>query len=436
MQNRQPFKTSTALKLGIAVACCVIAAIAFWGFESESDGSKIPQEVIRPVKTILVSQASLAEKRSFPGLVQPSRESKLAFRVGGPLVDLNINIGQHLEKGQIIARVDPRDFEINVMRLEAILGQAQANLKALKTGARSEDIARLKAQQDAARAQLTTAENDFVRQKNLLADRAASKSNYDNARRAFEMAKANMASVTQELKKAQKGGRSEEVEAAEAGLKKLRADLTAARHALEDTRLKAPYSGYVSRKFVENYENVKPGEPIVAFIDISTIEVHVSVPEDVIIRREQVSGIHCTLSAYPGRRFEAVVKEIGRNTDSANQSYPLTVVLEIPKDLVVAPGMAATLGISLNSTAKEGVGYLLPSQAILADSLGKTCVFRIDAEKMTAVKTPVAIGKLSNGTVQILSGLSAGDQVVTAGSKFLRDNQKIRILNAEKSNAL
>lgn len=437
MQTKPYYKSRTVVRIGIVSVVCIIAAFVFWGFDSESDGSKIPDPIIRPVKTIKLSQSDTLQKRSYPGLVQPLRETKLAFRVGGPLVALNAGIGQRVEEGQVIASIDPRDFEVNVMRLEAVLKQAQANLKALKSGARSEDIARLRAQVESAQAQLTAAENEFTRQKNLLADRAASKANYDNAQRAYEIAKANFASTTQELKKAKSGGRSEEVEAAEAGIKKLQADLTAARHALKDTQLVAPYSGYISRKYMENYENVRPGEPVVSFIDVSVVEVHSSVPENVIIRESDISKVYCTLSAYPGRQIEASLKEIGRRTDSANQSYPLTVALDVPEKLVVTPGMAATLTILLaGDKNNQTIGFTLPAQSIFADAKGKTCVWRIDTKTMTVVKTEVTVGTLGNGVVQITSGLSPDDQVVTAGAKFLQENQKVRILNSEKSIAL
>jgi RND family efflux transporter MFP subunit len=244
------------------------------------------------------------------------------------------------------------------------------------------------------------------------------------------MAKANLESLSQELKKAQSGGRVEEIEAAEAGIKKLRADLNAANHALEDTQLKAPYDGYISAKFVENYENVQPGMPIVGFIDLSSVEVHTSVPEEIIIHKGDITHIQSTVSAYPGKKFEASIKEIGRKTDSANQSYPFTVVLDLPENLVVSPGMAATLSITLANSSKPAKGVLLPSQAIFADPTGKTCVWRIDTEKMIVIKTPVTIGTLKNGTVQVLSELSPGDRIVTAGARFLQENQKIRILNA------
>lgn len=428
MQKTRSLSKTTVMKLSIGIIC-VIGIIAFFGFSHTSTGSKVPKPVIRPVKAMQLMQSTISETRSFPGLVKAVRETKLAFRVGGPLVALDAHIGQYVTKGSILARIDPRDFKVNVMRLEAILSQAHANLDALKKGARSEDVARLKAQLTSAQAQLTTAENDFIRQKNLLADKAASKARYDNAQKAYQMAKANLEAMSQELKKAQRGGRIEELTAAEAGIKKLRADLAAARNALEDTELKAPYDGYVSKLFVENYENVKSGAPVISFIDVSKVEVHTAVPEDIIIRKSSISQIHCTLTAYPGERFDAEIKEVGRKTDSANQSYPFSVFLDVPEGHAVTPGMVATLTLSLKSPEDKRQGFLVPSQAIYAGPEGKSFIWRIDTKTMMVEKTPVTIGALKNDSIQILAGLDAGNLIVTAGAKFLRDNQKIRILN-------
>lgn len=110
-----------------------------------------------------MSEGSTNEIRSFPGLVKAASDTKLAFRVGGPLIQFDVRIGQRVVKGDVIARIDPRDFEINVMRLTATLDEARANLKAMRVGARAEDIALLEADLRAAQARLTEAKNSHKR---------------------------------------------------------------------------------------------------------------------------------------------------------------------------------------------------------------------------------------------------------------------------------
>ncbi len=406
----------------------IVGGGLFWGFGATAREVEETEQVVRPVKTISLSETTFMETRSFPGLVNAARETNLAFRVSGPLVAFDVRIGRHVDAGDVLARIDPRDFEINRTRLEAALGEARASLKAMRTGARGEDIARLEAQISAARARLKNAETDFARWENLLADKAISQSRYDGAKVALDTARANVEVLVQEMNKARSGARREDIEAAEARIRRLAADVKAAEHALEDTKLKAPFSGYVSRRFVENYENIRAGAPVVAFLDVSTVEVHTAVPEDLLIRRASIEKIYCTLDAYPGQRFDAKVKEIGRKTDNANQSYPLVVILDIPEGLIVEPGMAAALQVSLKSPTHQESGFVLPAGAVFADADGRSCVWRVDAENMQVGKRPVTTGQLSGNTIQILSGLDAGDRVVTAGARFLREGQKVRIL--------
>ena len=81
--------------------------------------------MVRPVKTIRMSAADIDEIRSFPGLVKPTREIDLAFRVGGPLIEFDVRIGQRIARGEIIARIDPRDFEIDMARISALLAESR-----------------------------------------------------------------------------------------------------------------------------------------------------------------------------------------------------------------------------------------------------------------------------------------------------------------------
>ena len=417
---------------GLTIAVAFLFIGAAWFFRSSAETSVPADAIVRPVKTLILAKTASTETRSFPGLVKAARETRLAFRVSGPLVAFDVRIGEQVKAGDVLARIDPRDFEINVMRLSAALGEARAGLKAMKSGARAEDIARLEAELTAARARLTNAQKDFRRQQNLLAEQAVSQVQFDNSQTALDAAGAGVEVLVQQLKAARKGARAEDVEAAEAGIRRLTADLRAAKNALEDTRLRAPFDGVVSHKFVENFENIGAGAPIVSFLDLSSVEVETSVPEELLIRRTAISDIACTMEAYRGKRFPAVIKEIGRKTETANQSYPLTVILRLPENLVAEPGMAATLHIALGEGKDSSSGFSLPLGAVFADPQGHSCVWRVDEVSLQVVRTPVSTGMVSNDLIFIDKGLSAGDRIVTAGARFLRDGQKVRLLEKKQ----
>lgn len=409
----------------------LLGTALIWDFSATANNKEVPKPLDRPVKAMYLLKTAVTETRSFPGIVKAAAETELAFRVSGPLIEFNAQIGQRVEKGDLIARIDPRDFEINVKRLSAAVEEARANLKAMRAGARAEDIARIEADLNAARAHLIETKKKLSRNKKLIVHNAVSQAQLEHAQAENDMAKAKIDAMLQKLKKARSGARVEDIVAAEARIKILLSDLEAAKHALADTKLTAPFSGYINRKNVENYENVEDGESVVSLLDFSNVEVHTVIPEDLVIRSPDVTNIYCILDAYPGRRLEAVIKEVGRNIDSTNQSYPLTAILHLPEDIVVEPGMAATLSIDLRTPAHLCTGFILPTASVFADTDGRPCVWRIDPQTMRVITTKVKTGTLSGNSIHILSGLKAGDRVVTAGAKFLRDNQQIRILDME-----
>ncbi len=432
MRTHKLFKKKTVTGL-IAVGCtALLGGVLFWVLGATADNKKAPEPMIRLVKTMVLHEKALTETRSFPGLVKAASETTLAFRVAGPLIDFDIRIGQQVEKGDVIARIDPRDFEVRVMRLSAALEEGRANLKAMRSGARAEDIAVLEDRLIAARSQMTESKRNLERQKSLLRDHAVSQAQYDSAKSAFDTAEANVNSLLQELKKARIGARMEDIEAAEARIRSLSADLKAAQNQLDDTRLTAPFKGYINQKHVEKHEYVKDGDPIVSLLDFSSVEVRTAIPEDLVIRRSEFNKISCTLDAYTGHFFEAAIKEVGRKTDSANQSYHMAVTLHVPEDIVVEPGMAATLNISLGKLEDRATGFVLPTVSVFADAEGNSCVWRIEPKTMRVIRTRVATGDLSGDSINVISGLNSGDRVVTAGARFLRDGQEVRILHKER----
>lgn len=367
---------------GIFVSFSTAAVLTTLGFLAgcgSSSANGAPEGVVqgRPVKVMTVTGGDPRENRAFPGIVKADREIDLAFRVGGPLIEYDLNIGQKVQKGQTLARIDPRDFEIRVQKLSA--------------------------EYKAAEARLADAERDFERQKNLLKESAASQSQYDK---------------TQML-----------VETTRAGIDSLKADLAAAKNALADTRLTAPFDGVLNHKFTENHETVAPGAPVVSLLDVSAIEVATAVPEDIVIREADIVEIYATLDAHPDRNISASLKETGRQTDNANQSYPMTVTLQVPKTITVAPGMAASVHLVLRNPHGGGDGIYLPTAAVFSDTNGVTCVWRVEPDTLDTEKVKVETGALRGDEILVTSGIEAGDRVVSAGARFLVEGQKIRILN-------
>ena len=170
--------------------------------------------------------------KSYPGVVRANCEAQLAFRVGGPLVAVNVRPGDRVKQGQLLMQIDQRDFRDNISVLEAQLEGVRANRQ--------------------------RTEKDFERISTLFRQEVAADMDFDNAKSAFE--------------------------AAVAGVHTLEAQLRIARHRLQDTSLPAPFSGVITEQKIELYEMVQPGQVVLGIQDISELEVEIRVPEDDMIR--------------------------------------------------------------------------------------------------------------------------------------------------------
>ncbi|MDD4071483.1 MAG: efflux RND transporter periplasmic adaptor subunit, partial [Desulfobacterales bacterium] len=314
----------------------------------------------RAVKVMQIKRVSENKVLSFPGISNASREVKLSFRVSGPVQALPVKIGQHVHQGEMIARIDPRDYQLAISRLEAAMDEAGANLSAMRHGARKQDILALNAKLSAAKAKQAEATLMYRRYDALYKEKAVAKAVLDNANSSFEAAAAQTEAITQELEKARQGSRQEEIDAMNARLSGIRSQLNQARNALSDTVLSAPFSGYISQKLIENFETVRAGQPIVLFLDVSQIEVTVGIPEELVVQKSAFQDFSCEFDTYPGKRFAAVLKEIGKKPRPSNQTYPVTVTIQPGADTArLQPGMAATLRFSVPSE-KEHRPIILP----------------------------------------------------------------------------
>lgn len=421
-------------RISIGALALLLAAVLAAGVSTLRSGAAGPArekavEEARLVKTVEVPSGQAVFQRSFPGVTRASRETRLAFRVPGPIDRFDVKVGQRVAKGTLLARIDPRDFELAVARVEAGLAEARAGLKAMRTGARAEDVQALEAKLEGARAQRDEARRTYDRVKALYQEKAAAQAQYEAAMAGAEVAEAAVKAVEQELEKAKSGARVEEIEGMEAKIAMLQTQRAAAENALADTQLLAPFDGYVAQKFTETFETVAAGQPIVTLLQCETIEVTVGAPEDVIIQQDRFRRFQVELDAYPGQLYEAELYEIGPAIQLGKLSYPLTVRMAAPQDCIVRPGMTATVRIGLGAPGAETL-VTLPLAAALRDADGNCHVWVVDPATDQVRKRAVTVGELGSRGLEIRSGLMPGERVVSAGASFLHDGQQVRLENS------
>ncbi len=257
---------------------------------------------------------------------------------------------------------------------------------------------------DAAMARYREAEQQFRRYKELYARNQVSKAEFDRYQAARDMAKAK---------------------------------LDDAANALCDTTLRAPFTGIIAKRYVENYYKVQAKEPIVDLQDISRIEILVDLPELVMataIRSRNDYQVKASFEAIPGQEFPLELKEFATEADPATHTYQVVLVMDQPQEANIYPGMTAKVTSTLKPGKKQqDTAIYIPAIAVLDTSGNQPYVWVFDAKEGTVHRRDVKIGNLSgSSSIHILAGLKPGEQIAIAGITKLREGMKVRPWEKQK----
>ena len=330
---------------------------------------------VRPVKIMTVGADNGQVTWEFPGKVAAIRDVELAFEVQGKIIELPVEDGLEANEGDLLARLDPKDYE---------------------------------AARDAA-----------------VANRRAMRSAYNRAKKIFE----------------QGAGSQAEVDKTERDILVAEQDLVKAQKALDDTVLKAPYTGVVASKIAEDFQNVRAKEPILIFQDTSTLEIDVNVPERDFVhmtpglslqQRTEALRPKIAVSSIPGNEFPARLKSFTTTADPVTRTYKATFIFENIPAFNLLPGMTARIILRPEAGLLHGTprvsGLQIPAVATAADENGNAYVWRIDAATMKVARTPVTLGEMSGADIRVTTGIEPGDQIAISGVAHLQEGMQVRPL--------
>lgn len=375
IRNQRPITFGSAL-------CTIVLALLIAGCGKE----EAPKETVaRPVKAIKVGDIGQVGGRTFPGQAQATREANLSFRVSGPLITFPVKVGDEVEEGQVLSRIDPRDYQVNLNNVQGQLDRTKA-----------------------------------------IAARAESE--YKRELKIFQEDPGATSKTTVDLKREQR-------DSARANIKSLQASVAAAKDQLSYTYLRAPYKGTITATYVENFEDVRPKQAIVRVLDHSRIEMVINIPESLISNAPYVKKVFVRFDAFPDREIEATIKEVGREASQTTRTYPVTLIMDQPSDITILPGMAGkTVRVEGNLPDQvKSAGIEVPVSATFSpDETGKTYLWVIDEQTKTVKRREIKTGRLTDRGIAVQEGLKAGEWVATAGAHYLREGQQVRILDEKR----
>jgi RND family efflux transporter MFP subunit len=366
------------VRLVILVIALAIFSIGCSSQETES------KPKVRPVRAIQVSEPQLLGGRWFPGQAEPTEEIDLAFRVGGPLISRPINVGDVVRTGQVLAQIDPQDYSV---RLENVQGQLGIAMRELELAVKEyKRLTRIRKEDPG----------------------AISEAAIDRALAARDRSR-------------------EEI-------KSLKASVQHAKDRLSYTELEAPFDGTIVGIYVENFQDVKPKQPVVRLINLTRIEMWVDIPEQLISRAPFIKSLRVRFDTFPGRELSATIKEIGKEATQATGTYPVNLIMDQPSDFTILPGMAGEVMAEIELPSdytgdlESSIGVEIPVSAVFSDKNGKhSYVWVVSDGDQTIQRREVQTGRVSDDGILIRDGLQAGEWVVTAGVAYLEEGQKVRL---------
>lgn len=394
------------------------------------------------VATKTVEKRTITEQITANGKVQPETEVKISPDVSGEIIEMNVQEGDEVKKGQLLVVIKPDIYIQSLNQSQAALSSAQARL---------------------AQAEARQIESDlsFKRAQTLFKQQAIPESDFESAQASYKVAQS-------------------EVSAAKFAVKSAEASVAQAQEQLVKTKIYAPIDGTISRRNVEKGErvvgtNMYAGTEMLDIANLNLMEVKVDVNENDIVRVNLNDTALVEVDAYLGRKFKGIVTEIANSANVAgasadqvtNFSVKILLLESSYKDLVdtvggnkypFRPGMSATVDIQ-TETRKDVIA--VPIQAVTTRSLNENSAKKSDADKTTAEnddlkitknepkteedkkvevvflykdgkvkKQPVKTGIQDSENIEITEGLNAGDEIVVAPfnaiNKLLNDSSVVK----------
>lgn len=409
----------------------VMVLAIFWSADA-ARGQPPGQEALVGVKKI--EQRKVDEGQAFVGTVYPLRTSTVGSTEEGRVVGFLVNEGELVAEGQELAKLRTEGLQIELEQAKQEAELRRQELLELQNGSRPEERAEASASLQRDKALLDYSEAKLNRAKTLIDDQTISQEEFEEILSAATAAKNSYLASKARYDLVEQGPRKEKIAQAQARLDAQQQIVAQVKDKIAERTIRAPFAGYVAAEHTQLGQWVGRGDPIADVVDLTTVEVKISVPERYIPNVRAGMEAAVRIEALPRDDFEGEVYRVVPQADVRSRTFPVIVRVENPKrgdDFALKAGMLAwaTLGVG------EPVNALLvPKDAlVLGGETPRVFVVRPDEEEPdrgTAVPVPVEIGVVEDDLVQVIGAVAAGQWVVVRGNERLQPfGQPVKIVD-------
>lgn len=328
---------------------------------------------VRPVKTLVIAGDQAGGTRSFPARIEAAQRAELSFRVSGTVQKLPIKEGDRLQEGDLVAQLDPKDYQIIVNDRQATFDKARKNYK---------------------------------RGQELVSSGTISRVDFDSLEAEFKNAQAALQAAKQDLAYTQ--------------LKAPFDGMIAKRlvERFEEVQAKQPVVAIQNIEMLEVKFDVP--EAIIRGLRRAGNEGGTEVANRV--------QVYATFEGRSDRTYPLEFKEISTKADEKTQTFGATYLMRQWEQGVVLPGMTATVTVDFGGTLGADIVHTVPVTAVVGDYKLDPRVWVVDEASMTVAPRPVKVGRMVGDGIVVREGLEPGMRVVTAGTPFLVKGMKVRLM--------
>ena len=384
------------------------------------------------VETAVVQEKkNMTGGHTFIGTVMPLKRSIVGSAVNGRVVELAVNEGDRVSKGQPLARMLTRSLEIQIAAARAERDLRAHELAELKNGSRPEEVREAKAQREVAQAVLDHARAKLKRTQILIDRNASTGDEMDEAVRANLAAENNLAASVARLEMVAQGPRKEKIDQAAARLGGAEEEVNRLLDQLEKHTMIAPFDGYVVKEHTEVGQWITSGEVVAEVVQVDQLEIEVLVLESYVPHLRLGAVARIEVPALPNEAFEGRLAAIVPQAELRSRSFPVKVRMtnRLTDDgqPLVKPGMLAR--VALPVVPKDTMLLVPKDSLVLGGSDPVVYVADVDPQdpmKRRARAVPVKTGVSDGSLVEIVGPLRAGDRVVIEGNERLLNGQELR----------
>ncbi len=381
-----------------------------------------------PVVVEYPKRTTIAETLEYPGTLLPQKTVTVTPKVSGKILKIHVKEGERVVADQLLVSLDDEIVKLQEAQARAAFNAAEAQYQKAQKGVRKEELENAKALLAQAERDIDVARANLERAERLYKAGTISKSKYEESDNAFKQALTQVDNARRNVNLMEEGATKEDLAMAHANMEAMKAQFELAKLQSSYAQVKAPGAGIVAKVLVDAGNMVDTRTALIAIVQDDPVYVEIPVPEKHYGRfAEKRNSITALVSpiAYEGREpFHGTVHKIATIVDAASRTFLVEVEVENPEGLL-RPGMY--VNVKLQISTKERA-LAIPRSALVFREDRQAVFVLSGTNPYKAIMKPVDVGIEQDSLVEVVSGISEDDMIITEGNAFLEDGQPVSVI--------